>query len=76
MDAAEILVAVLTAAAVGWLVWVEIRCRRSQANQTADGTSEEVDCVTACRKEVPNGDHKRPVRGRRKGRDLTTRQET
>jgi hypothetical protein len=35
MDAGYILVAVLTSAAVAWLVWVEIHSRRNAALQTA-----------------------------------------
>jgi len=33
MDAGQILVAVLTSAAVGWLIWVEIHSRRNAATQ-------------------------------------------
>ena len=35
MDAGQILVAVLTSAAVSWLIWVEIRSRRNNAAQSA-----------------------------------------
>ena len=35
MDTGHILVAVLTSAAVAWLVWVEIHSRRNAALQTA-----------------------------------------
>lgn len=35
MDAGNILVAVLTSAAVAWLVWVEIHSRRNAAVQAA-----------------------------------------
>lgn len=76
MDAGHILVAVLTTAAVGWLVWVEINCRRNHSKQTTGVTAEETNCGAACPKEVGNGDHERPVRRRRKGRGLTARQET
>jgi len=41
MDAAHILVAVLTTAAVGWLVWVEFQCRRNRVKQTTSETAEE-----------------------------------
>jgi hypothetical protein len=41
MDAAHILVAVLTTAAVGWLVWVEFQCRRNRVKQTTGETAEE-----------------------------------
>jgi len=41
MDAAHILVAVLTTAAVGWLVWVEFQCRRNPVKQTTGETAEE-----------------------------------
>ena len=35
MDAGQILVAVLTSAAVGWLIWVEMHSRRNAAAQSA-----------------------------------------
>jgi len=35
MDAADTLVTVLTSAAVGWLVWVEVRSRRNTATGNA-----------------------------------------
>ena len=56
MDAGHILVAVLTTAAVGWLVWVELNCRRNRTEQTANVPAEEADCGAACRKEVENGE--------------------
>lgn len=34
MDAAHILVAVLTTAAVGWLVWIKFQCARNHVKQT------------------------------------------
>lgn len=34
MDAGQILVAVLTSAAVGWLIWVEMHSRRNTAAQS------------------------------------------
>jgi ferric-dicitrate binding protein FerR (iron transport regulator) len=40
MDAADTLVAVLTSAAVGWLVWVEVRSRRNTATGNAQQLSE------------------------------------
>jgi hypothetical protein len=76
MDAGHILVAVLTTAAVGWLVWVEFNCRRNHTKQTTGVTAEDTDCGAACRKEVGNGDHESPGRGRRKRRGLAARQET
>jgi hypothetical protein len=41
VDAGHILVAVLTTAAVGWLVWVEFHCRRNHVKQTTGETAEE-----------------------------------
>ena len=35
MDAANILVVVLTSAAVGWLIWVEIHSRRNRTDEPA-----------------------------------------
>jgi hypothetical protein len=35
MDAANILVMVLTSAAVGWLIWVEIHSRRNRTDEPA-----------------------------------------
>ena len=75
MDAGHILVAVLIAIAAGWLVWVELHCRRNRAQQITGGTAEGVDGVTAYPEQVRKGDHERPVRGRRKGQDLAVRQE-
>ena len=40
MDAGHILVAVMTSAAVAWLVWVEVRSRRNAAVQSAGESSE------------------------------------
>jgi hypothetical protein len=40
MDAANILVGVLTSAAVGWLIWVEIHSRRNAALQSAQESQE------------------------------------
>jgi hypothetical protein len=39
MDASQILVAVLTAFAVGWLVWAELRSRRNVAAEKNRSTS-------------------------------------
>lgn len=39
MDAGHILVAVLTSAAAGWLIWVEVHCRHNMAAQKAKGCS-------------------------------------
>jgi hypothetical protein len=40
MDAADTLVTVLTSAAVGWLIWVEVRSRRNTAMGNAQQLSE------------------------------------
>jgi len=37
MDASQVLVAVLTAFAIGWLVWAELRSRRNVAAETNSG---------------------------------------
>lgn len=75
MGADHILVAILIAIAAGWLVWVEIHCRRNRARQITGGTAEGVDGVTAYPEQVRKGDHERAVRGGRKGQDLAVRQE-
>ena len=74
MVAGYILVGVMTAAAVYWLVWVELHSRRNQAKQITDGAAAEGDCVTACLKEGQTREQERPVRRRRKARDLAARQ--
>jgi hypothetical protein len=43
MDAGQILVAVLTSAAVGWLIWVEVHSRRNAAAQSARLPAEAAD---------------------------------
>jgi uncharacterized protein YjbJ (UPF0337 family) len=55
MDAGHILVAVLIAAALGWLVWVELHCRRNRAEQITGGTPERVDGITGGCEQVRNG---------------------
>jgi len=70
MDAANILVAVLTITAVGWLVWAELHSRRNQSSQVRQGTPEEAD--TDGPKEIRKSEQARPVRRRKKHRVLTT----
>jgi hypothetical protein len=43
MDAGQILVAVLTSAAVGWLIWVEMHSRRNAATQRASQPPEDAE---------------------------------
>jgi hypothetical protein len=46
MDAGHILVAVLTSAAVAWLVWVEVRSRRNAAVQSAQESGQAAEPIT------------------------------
>jgi hypothetical protein len=43
MDAANILVGVLTTTAVGWLIWAEMNSRRNSARQNANELTEETE---------------------------------
>ena len=49
MDAAHILVAVLTTAAVGWLVWIEFQCPRNHVSlpQNEFGTGNDESVIAA-----------------------------
>lgn len=53
--AANILVGVLTAAAVGWVIWAEMNSRRNTARQNADVPEEPSDVdVQKTPRQLPN----------------------
>jgi hypothetical protein len=66
MDAGEILVAVLTSAAVGWLIWVEIHSRRNAAAQSVSQPPIAAETRATSEERVPP--LSRPVRRRNKAR--------
>jgi hypothetical protein len=73
MVAGYILVGVMTAAAVSWLVWVELHSRRNEAKQVTEESAGEGVCDTSCLKEVRTEEHERPMPRRRKASGLKRR---